>query len=73
VATADPECNSYREARQLPSHKLAMLRRFFQDYKKLERKRVEVGEIQPAKKAYPIIEHALAAYDRKRRAGHHRK
>jgi inorganic pyrophosphatase len=73
IATADPEYNSYHEARQLPAHKLAMVRRFFQDYKRLERKKVEVDAIQPAAKAYPIIEHALAAYDRKRRAGHHRK
>ena len=73
VATADPEYNSYHEASELPPHKLAMVRRFFQDYKQLEGKIVEVDAIQPAAEAYPIIEHALAAYDKKRRAGHHQK
>jgi inorganic pyrophosphatase len=73
VATADPEYSDYYEAAELPGHKLAMVRRFFQDYKQLEGKKVEVDKILPAAKAYPVIEHALAAYDRKRRAGHHRK
>lgn len=73
AATADPEYNGYHEASELPPHKIMMVRRFFQDYKQLEGKKVEVDEIQPASKAYPIIESALAAYDKKRRAGHHRK
>jgi inorganic pyrophosphatase len=50
-----------------------MVRRFFQDYKQLEGKVVEVDEIQPAAVAYPVIESALARYDKKRRAGHHKK
>jgi inorganic pyrophosphatase len=70
VATADPEYNSYHEASELPTHKLMMVRRFFQDYKQLEGKIVEVDEIQPAAMAYPIIEKALLKYDKKRRAGH---
>ena len=39
-----------------------MVRRFFQDYKQLECKAVEVDEILPAEAAYPIIEEALAQY-----------
>ena len=58
VATEDPEFNSYTEADQMPPHRLTMLRRFFQDYKQLEGKAVEVDQIQPAEKAYPIIEDA---------------
>jgi inorganic pyrophosphatase len=73
VATADPEYNSYHEASELPPHKLAMVRRFFQDYKQLEGKIVEVDEILPAAVAYPVIEAALARYDKQRRAGHHKK
>ena len=73
VATADPEYSDYHEAAELPAHKLAMVRRFFQDYKQLEGKKVEVDKILPAAKAFPVIERALATYDRKRRAGHHRK
>ena len=73
VATADPEYNSYHEASELPPHKLAMVRRFFQEYKQLEGKIVEVDEFQSASAAYPVIESALARYDKKRRAGHHKK
>jgi inorganic pyrophosphatase len=69
VATEDPEFNSYREAADMPSHRLVMLRRFFQDYTQLEGKVVEVDEIQPSKAAFPIIEDALARYSRQRRRG----
>lgn len=69
VATEDPEFNSYREASEMPTHRLTMLRRFFQDYKQLEGKAVEVDEIEPARTAFPIIEDALARYSRQRRRG----
>jgi inorganic pyrophosphatase len=41
---------------------LAIIRRFFQDYKQLEGKEVAVDEILPPSKAYPIIKNALATY-----------
>lgn len=69
VATGDPEFNSYHQAADMPPHRLLMLRRFFQDYKVLEGKAVEVNEIQPAETAYPIIEDALARYSEQRRRG----
>jgi inorganic pyrophosphatase len=69
VATDDPEFNSYREASEMPPHRLTMLRRFFQDYKQLEGKHVEVDEIESAKNAFPIIEDALHRYSRQRRRG----
>lgn len=69
VATKDPEFNSYREAAEMPEHRLLMLRRFFQDYKLLEGKKVEVDEFQPASAAYPVIEDALHRYSQQRRKG----
>ena len=69
VATGDPEFNSYREAGQLPQHRLLVLRRFFQDYKQLEGKLVEVEEMAPVDTAYPIIEDALHRYSQQRRRG----
>ena len=69
VATQDPEFNSYREAGEMPDHRLSMLRRFFLDYKQLEGKAVEVDEISPARHTYPIIEDALARYSHQRRKG----
>ena len=69
VATQDPELTAFREASEMPPHRLMMLRRFFQDYKQLEGKAVEVDEIQPAAKAYPIMEDALRRYSEQRRRG----
>src|SRR5271169_1911337 len=69
VATQDPEFNSYREASEMPDHRLTMLRRFFLDYKQLEGKIVEVDEIAPAQHTYPVIEDALARYSQQRRKG----
>ena len=62
VATRDPEFSDYIEARDLPSHRLLVLRRFFQDYKQLEGKQVQVEEILPAYAALTVIEKALARY-----------
>ena len=69
VATQDPEFNSYREAVEMPEHRLMMLRRFFLDYKQLEGKIVEVDAIAPAEQSYPVIEDALARYSQQRRKG----
>jgi inorganic pyrophosphatase len=69
VATQDPEFNAYQEAAEMPEHRLAMLRRFFLDYKQLEGKAVEVDAIEPSAAALPIIEDALARYSHQRRKG----
>jgi inorganic pyrophosphatase len=69
VAVHDPEYNSFQEAAELPPHRLAMLRRFFQDYKTLEGKVVEVDEFQPGAMALPIIEQALERYSKQRQRG----
>ena len=69
VAIDDPEYNGFLEADQLPVHRLALLRRFFQDYKTLEGKVVEVDAFQPAANALPVIEQALDRYSQLRRRG----
>ena len=69
VAIHDPEFDSYREASEMPEHRLTMLRRFFLDYKQLEGKAVEVEGIQAAEHAMPVIEDALARYSQQRRKG----
>ena len=58
----DPEYNSYRDVHQLPPHRLAVLKRFFEDYKSLEHKRVVVDDIMPVEFAYPVIEQSLSLY-----------
>ncbi len=69
VAVDDPEYNGFRDANELPAHRLTMLRRFFQDYKLLEGKAVEVDEMQAASATLPIVEEALARYSAQRRRG----
>jgi len=69
VATGDPEFNAYHDVSELPQHRLLVLRRFFQDYKQLEEKIVEVEEIATALLAYPVIEDALHRYSEYRRRG----
>jgi inorganic pyrophosphatase len=71
VAVDDPEFNSFTEANELPPHRLTMLRRFFQDYKQLEGKAVEVEEFEPAAATWPIIEKDLERYSEQRRRGFH--
>ena len=66
VATDDPEFNSYVEAQELPSHRLLVLKRFFQDYKQLEGKQVQVEDLRPAYAAVKVIEKALARYKKER-------
>jgi inorganic pyrophosphatase len=69
VAVDDPEYNGFHEAAELPTHRLTMLRRFFQDYKMLEGKAVEVDQIEPANATLQVIEEALARYSAQRRRG----
>ena len=69
VAVHDPEYIGFREADELPAHRLQMLRRFFQDYKQLEGKSVEVDQFQSASTASPIIEASLQRYSEERRRG----
>jgi inorganic pyrophosphatase len=69
VAVDDPEFNGFEEASQLPAHRLALLRRFFQDYKTLEGKLVEVDAFQSSSSAFPVIEEALDRYSQMRRRG----
>ena len=66
VATNDPEFNTYVEAKELPAHRLLVLKRFFQDYKQLEGKQVQVEDIRPAYAAANVIEKALARYQKER-------
>jgi inorganic pyrophosphatase len=69
VAVDDPEYNGFHQTTELPAHRLNMLRRFFQDYKTLEGKAVEVDEFQSVQASLPIIEEALTRYSSKRRRG----
>ena len=62
VATGDPQFNTYQEAEQLPVHLSRLVRRFFQDYKMLENKTVEVDHILPADEGREVLTAALKRY-----------
>ncbi len=62
VGVNDPEYNTYHDVHELPKHRVAVIRRFFEDYKTLENKRVVVDDILPALDAVPVIEKSLAVY-----------
>ncbi len=62
VHVDDPEYVGYRDIAQLPPHRLLELRRFFIDYKVLERKDVEVEELQGVQAALAVIAEAVALY-----------
>ncbi len=64
VHVNDPEYNGYREAHDLPEHRLAVLKRFFEDYKALEKKEVVVDRFEAAESGYPIILRAVDLYQR---------
>jgi len=69
VLTGDPIYSEFKLASDFPSHIFKMLKRFFEDYKTLEGKQVEVDDIMPAETAHSVIEACLERYERARRNG----
>jgi len=69
VPVGDPEFRNCNDVHELPSHRLAVLKRFFQDYKTLEEKSVIVDDILPAKEALPVIAESIATYKTWRAGG----
>jgi inorganic pyrophosphatase len=67
VSTRDPAFNGYRHHSELPDHTLKQIRRFFQDYKLLENKQVEIDEFMGPQEATSIVREALDLYRRLRR------
>ena len=62
VAMGDPDYNGYRKLKDLPPHRLAVIRRFFRDYKALENKKVVVHNFCPVRDARAILAAALRRY-----------
>ena len=69
VLCQDPIDSEFQAASHFPRHIFRMLKRFFEDYKQLEGKGVEVDDIMPAEAAHAVIEDALERYSMARRTG----
>lgn len=58
----DPEYRAYSNIDGLPPHRLAELRRFFEDYKALERKEVLVEKFGGPEEAKHVVRRAMKSY-----------
>ena len=67
VSVRDPAVADYRDRSELPAHTEREIRRFFQDYKVLENKTVEIEDFLGPAEALGIIREALDLYKRMRR------
>lgn len=65
VASKDPSVNHYEKMEDLPQHFLLELRNFFEQYKVLENKKVEIDNFQDKETAYKIIEKDINRYKEK--------
>lgn len=65
VATRDPSVNHIAEIEELPKHFILELRNYFEQYKVLENKTVQIDAFQSKEEAYGIIQEAVAYYQQK--------
>ncbi len=64
VHAHDPEYNHYNSLQELPPHRMAEIKRFFEDYKALEQKTVIVKDFFDKKEALQIIQESLDLYSK---------
>ena len=62
VHAHDPEFNHYNSIKELPPHRIAEIRRFFEDYKTLENKKVVVEDFFDFAVAEEIIKQSIDLY-----------
>ena len=65
VATKDPSVNHIGSINDMPRHFINELRNYFEQYKVLENKQVQIEEFQSKEIAYTIIEEAIQLYQEK--------
>ncbi|XBJ11732.1 hypothetical protein VPH35_016383 [Triticum aestivum] len=62
VCVDDPEYRHLNDLKELSPHRLAEIRRFFEDYKKNENKEVAVNDFLPPETAQAAIKHSMDLY-----------
>ncbi len=62
VHVDDPHYEAFTHVNELPEHRLNEIKQFFKEYKNLERKEVEVGEISGPEDAVEYIRRAIERY-----------
>jgi inorganic pyrophosphatase len=65
VATKDPSVNHITEVDELPRHFILELRNYFEQYKVLENKQVQIDAFQSKEEAYEVINEAIEYYRQK--------
>ncbi len=65
VADGDPSVAHFNNIEELPAHLVSEMKSFFEDYKKLEKKEVQVEEFQNKTTATEIIYESIEFYNRK--------
>ena len=62
VAARDPGVNYITSIVDVPQHFLTVLKNYFEQYKVLENKKVEINDFQPKGKAFEIISESIEFY-----------
>jgi len=65
VATKDPSVNHITSIDELPKHFISELKNYFEQYKVLENKQVQIEDFQNKEIAYQIINEAINFYKQK--------
>jgi inorganic pyrophosphatase len=65
VASKDPSVNHISSIEEMPRHFMSELRNFFEQYKVLEEKQVQIDQFQNREAAYLIINEAIDYYKEK--------
>jgi inorganic pyrophosphatase len=63
VHADDPQYKAYGHFDEFAQHRLREMRQFFTEYKNLEGKEVEVGDVAGPEEAIEAIKHAMRLYE----------